>query len=40
MTFVDGQVERAAEARTAIAAQWPPKGLEVINAFELPRSTR
>jgi len=36
MTFVDGQVERAAEGATAIAAQWPPKGLEVINAFELP----
>jgi cytochrome c oxidase subunit III len=36
MSFVDGQVERAAEGAAAVAAQWPPKGLEVINAFELP----
>ena len=36
MQFVDGQVERAAEGAAAIAAQWPPKGLTVINAFELP----
>jgi cytochrome c oxidase subunit 3 len=36
MQFVDGQVERAAEGAAAIAATWPPKGLEVINAFELP----
>ena len=36
MSIVDGQVERAAEGAAAIAAQWPPKGLEVINAFELP----
>ncbi len=36
MAFVDGQVERAAEGAAAIAAQWPPKGLTVINAFELP----
>lgn len=35
ISFVDGAVERAAEG-AAIAAQWPPKGLEVINAFELP----
>ena len=27
---------RAAEGATAIVASWPPKGLEVINAFELP----
>ncbi|OWK28904.1 cytochrome c oxidase subunit 3 [Sphingomonas dokdonensis] len=33
--FIDGAVERSSEA-LAIAAQWPPKGLEVINAFELP----
>jgi cytochrome c oxidase subunit III len=36
MSIVDGQVERAAEGAAAVAAQWPPKGLEVINAFELP----
>ena len=36
MSFVDGQVERAAEGAAAIAATWPPKGLEVINAFEFP----
>ncbi|PAX06894.1 cytochrome c oxidase subunit 3 [Sphingomonas lenta] len=36
MSYVDGQVERAAEGAAAIAAQWPPQGLEVINAFELP----
>ncbi len=35
MTFVDGQVERAAEG-AAVVAQWPPKGLEVLNAFEFP----
>ncbi len=35
IAFVDGAVERASET-AAIAAQWPPKGLEVINAFELP----
>ena len=36
MSYVDGQVERAAEGAAQVAAQWPPKGLEVINAFELP----
>ena len=36
MSIVDGQVERAAEGATAIVAQWPPKGLEVIDAFKLP----
>jgi cytochrome c oxidase subunit 3 len=36
ITFAEGQVERAAEGAAAVAAQWPPKGLEVINAFELP----
>jgi cytochrome c oxidase subunit 3 len=36
MQIVDGQVERAAEGAAAIAASWPPKGLTVINAFELP----
>ena len=36
ISFVDGQVERAAEGAAAVAGQWPPKGLEVINAFELP----
>ena len=36
MTLVDGQVERAAEGAAAVAAQWPPKGLEVIDAFEFP----
>ena len=36
MQFVDGQVERAAEGAAAIAAQWPPKGLEVIDPFKLP----
>ncbi len=35
MTFTDGQVERAAEG-AAVIAQWPPKGLEVLNAFEFP----
>ncbi len=35
IAFVDGAVERASDTM-AIAAQWPPKGLEVINAFELP----
>ena len=36
MSYVDGQVERAAEGAAQLAAQWPPKGMEVINAFELP----
>ena len=36
MSFVDGQVERAAEGAAAVAAQWPPKGLEVINPFAFP----
>src|SRR5436305_939006 len=36
MSFVDGQVERATEGAAAIAATWPPKGLEVIDAFKLP----
>ncbi|QNE32079.1 cytochrome c oxidase subunit 3 [Sphingomonas sp. NBWT7] len=35
IAFVDGAVERSSDA-AAIIAQWPPKGLEVINAFELP----
>ncbi|ONF96822.1 cytochrome c oxidase subunit 3 [Sphingomonas jeddahensis] len=35
IAFVDGAVERATEG-AALVAQWPPKGLEVINAFELP----
>ena len=36
MTVVDGTVERAAEGAASVAAHWPPKGLEVINAFEFP----
>lgn len=36
LSYVDGQVERAAEGAAQLAATWPPKGLEVINAFELP----
>ncbi len=36
MSFVDGQVERAAEGAAAVAAQWPPKGLEVIDPFAFP----
>jgi cytochrome c oxidase subunit 3 len=36
LTFVDGQVERAAEGAAQVAATFPPKGMEVINAFELP----
>ena len=37
MSFVDGQVERAAEGAAAVVgAQWPPKGLEVINPFAFP----
>lgn len=36
LSLVDGQVERAAEGAAQLAATWPPKGLEVINAFELP----
>jgi cytochrome c oxidase subunit 3 len=35
ISFVDGAVERATEG-AALVAQWPPKGLEVINAFEFP----
>ena len=35
IVFVDGAVERVTEG-AALAAQWPPKGMEVINAFELP----
>ncbi|MCW6531649.1 cytochrome c oxidase subunit 3 [Sphingomonas sp. MMSM20] len=36
ISFVNGQVEHAVEGGAAIAAQWPPKGLEVIDAFEFP----
>jgi cytochrome c oxidase subunit 3 len=36
MSFVDGQVERAAEGAAQVAATFPPKGMEVIDAFELP----
>ena len=36
MTFADGQVTRATEGAAQIAAQWPPKGLEVINPFRFP----
>ena len=36
LSYVDGQVERATEGAAQLAATWPPKGLEVINAFELP----
>ncbi len=36
MQVVEGQVERATEGAAAIAAQWPPKGLEVIDPFKLP----
>src|SRR5207237_6178369 len=36
MTFIDGQVERAAEGAAALTAQWPPKGLEVIDPFKFP----
>ena len=36
MTFADGQVTRATEGAAAIVAQWPPKGLEVINPFAFP----
>ena len=35
IAWVDGAVERASDT-TAIVAQWPPKGLEVISAFEFP----
>ncbi len=36
MSFVDGQVTRATEGAAALAAQWPPKGLEVIDPFKFP----
>ena len=36
MTFIEGHVERVAEGASAVAAQWPPKGLEVINPFAFP----
>ena len=36
MTFIEGHVERVAEGASAVAAQWPPKGLEVVDPFKLP----
>ena len=36
MTFADGTVTRAVEGGAAVVAQWPPKGLEVIDPFEFP----
>ncbi|HEX4694241.1 cytochrome c oxidase subunit 3 [Sphingomonas sp.] len=36
VVFVDGAAQRVAETTTAVIGQWPPKGLEVINAFHFP----
>jgi cytochrome c oxidase subunit III len=36
IAWVDGAVEHAQDGAAAIAATWPPKGLEVLNAFEFP----
>ena len=36
VTYIGGTVDRVAETTTAVLGQWPPKGLEVINAFQFP----
>ena len=34
--YVDGEVTHAAEGAAALAATWPPKGLEVLDPFKFP----
>jgi len=36
VTYIGDQVTRLTETVTAVAGQWPPKGLEVMDAFKFP----